>query len=430
MQQTHDADARRHCLMLVNNPCVNDSRVIKSAEALIAGGWRVTVIARRAENVAQRTTRNGVDYVRVGGLKSAAQELGRKRLRRNTSIDARNQVNTTPTGNGPGLLDRLKSLMRQAFWYFETEEYALASETAWRRLRFDAVHAHDLSTLPAGSRAARSRGVPLIYDSHELETHRNANYSRAVMRKREAIERREIARTRAVITVSESIADHLASHYEIARPLVVLNAPSFSQAVSADGEDVRQRLRLPADTPLLIYVGSVTFNRGVEQGIAALHHVPSAHLVLLGPRQPQMESRLRSLLRDPALAARVHMVDPVAPEKVVSFISGADASLLAIQDACLSYRYCMPNKLLESVFAGVPVIVSNFPDMRRFVLEHGCGEVVDGAAPQSIAESFLRIVAQRAKYALDADARDRLAGSFGWPAQANRLQRLYDSLVH
>lgn len=415
--------------MLVNNPCINDSRVIKSAEALVATGWRVTVIGRSAPGVEDRNTRNGVQYVRVSGLKPLAQALGRKRQRHLGSTHVANRATETPAGNRRHLLGKLKAVLRQAFWYLETEEFAISTFFARRRLRFDAVHAHDLSTLPAGSRAARRLGVPLIYDSHELETHRNADYATAVMRKREAVERREIVRARAVITVSDSIADHLATHYGIARPLVVLNAPSFVNSNAAGGMGVRSSLGLPGDTPLLIYVGSVTFNRGVEQGIAAVRHLRDTHLVLLGPRQPQMDARLKGLLSEAALNTRVHLIDPVPPEEVVPFIREADASLLAIQDACLSYRYCMPNKLLESVFAGVPVIVSDFPDMRQFVREHGCGEVVDGSDPRSIGEAFMRIVSRRSDYTLAPHARDHLASTYGWPAQARKLQQLYDSLV-
>ena len=55
-------------VMLVNNTCTNDSRVIKTAEALQADGYLVTVIARMADGLKQSENINGVMYRRCSAL--------------------------------------------------------------------------------------------------------------------------------------------------------------------------------------------------------------------------------------------------------------------------------------------------------------------------------------------------------------------------
>ena len=40
---------------------------------------------------------------------------------------------------------------------------------------------------------------------------------------------------------------------------------------------------------------------------------------------------------------------------------------------CLSYYLCLPNKLFEYAACGVPAVVSDFPEMGRFVDAHDCG---------------------------------------------------------
>ena len=39
-----------HIVMVVTNPCVNDARVIKEAEALADNNFKVTVICRQLDN--------------------------------------------------------------------------------------------------------------------------------------------------------------------------------------------------------------------------------------------------------------------------------------------------------------------------------------------------------------------------------------------
>ena len=51
--------------MLVNNPCVYDSRVVKSAETLAALGYSVTVVCRGDVGLADSVLKNGVRYSRV-----------------------------------------------------------------------------------------------------------------------------------------------------------------------------------------------------------------------------------------------------------------------------------------------------------------------------------------------------------------------------
>ena len=64
------------------------------------------------------------------------------------------------------------------------------------------------------------------------------------------------------------------------------------------------------------------------------------------------------------VADRLHFVDPLPSEDVVGFLEDADASVIPIQNVCLSYDFCFPNKLLESVFPGLPVAVANLVELR------------------------------------------------------------------
>ena len=176
-------------------------------------------------------------------------------------------------------------------------------------------------------------------------------------------------------------------------------------------------------------MGSVTINRGLDFCVKALVHVPEVHLALVGPRRKATEEEVVALAMELGVRDRLHLVDPVKPEEVVQFNASADLSLLPIQNVCLSYYYCMPNKLFESAFAGLPVGVADLLELRRFVESYGCGLVMDETDPEAIARTIRALAAEPARYRLSKEAREGLLATHSWPAQAMKLRKLYTHLT-
>lgn len=509
-------DAATKVAMLVFNPCVTDSRVIRQAEALAQAGYDVTVIARRALGIPIHEVRNGVKYRRVIGpvdrwypwprraarlanhfrrapyaLNASNRLFGRAIVTfnapRRITPDVRNQAtpggmksaeDKAPPADPAGritrriaharakiagrvmglrtkvarriaslknkatrrakkakskisravmsrVLPKFNNLIVSAF-IFEVIEVAMRRQLLG--LKPDIIHAHDLMTLPTASRAASSLGARLIYDSHELEMHRNANYSRYAWHRRGRMERRHIKRTDLVITVSDSIADHLRDVYRIPRPQVILNAPPYRSADLSTDVSVRRTLDLPPKTPLAIYVGGVTINRGIEMCVRALVHYPELHFATVGPRRKQNEIELLELADHEGVSDRFHMIDAVASDAVVPFVRDADVSVLPIQNVCLSYYYCMPNKLFESVIGGLPVAVADLVELRRFVERYRCGVIMDERDPQDVARAMRQVIENREKYVLGEEAISEVRIKYTWPAQAALLVKAYGNL--
>jgi glycosyltransferase involved in cell wall biosynthesis len=201
------------------------------------------------------------------------------------------------------------------------------------------------------------------------------------------------------------------------------------QPVDAGGESIRQALQLEPNAPLAIYVGSVTINRGIEVCVRALAHYPELHFATVGPRRKQNEIELLEIARAEGVSERFHLVDPVAEDAVVGFIRDADVSVLPIQNVCLSYYYCMPNKLFESVFSGLPVVVADLVELRRFVERYPCGVVMDETDPRDAARAIRAVAESRDRYILGADQLAEVRGTYSWPAQAGMLLEAYGRMT-
>jgi len=56
------------------------------------------------------------------------------------------------------------------------------------------------------------------------------------------------------------------------------------------------------------------------------------------------------------------------------------------EDLGLNYRFALPNKLFDYIQAGVPVLVSNLPEMRRIVDHYQIGAIADTHQRKELAE--------------------------------------------
>ncbi|MEZ5922803.1 MAG: glycosyltransferase family 4 protein [Hyphomicrobiaceae bacterium] len=423
-------------LVLIANPCTNDARVIREAEALAEAGHDVVVYAAWRPGLPAEETRGGVVY----------------RRRPTRALDAVQKLNAdkTPQPANPenhpparrwGLIDLYMATRGATRWLRPLVRETITSTTIellrnayYFRIAAteqpDVIHAHELATMLAGSRIARQTGAKLVYDSHELETGRNGIWGTWELWLRGQAERWLIRRADRVITVSDSIAEHMAKLYAIEAPTVILNAPAIEpKSTITTSRSLRAQLGLHADASLAVYVGSLTRNRGLEQCVQSLCHAPEVHIAAVGPREPDIEAKLKTMAAELGVIERFHLVDAVPHGEVTSFIGSAGVSLILIQDVCLSYRYCFPNKLLESLLAGIPVVAARLVELRRMIERTGAGIVVDETDPRSIAQGIRAVLAERSRFAPSAETIRDIAETYGWQVQRRRLIELYDGLA-
>ena len=88
-----------------------------------------------------------------------------------------------------------------------------------------------------------------------------------------------------------------------------------------------------------------------------------------------------------------------------------------------------PTKVYEYMAAGLPVIVSDYPFMRRSVQEDGFGVAVDPADVDAIADAIQKILSDpQAAARMAENGRQAVLHKYNWGIEEEKLLALYRSL--
>jgi glycosyltransferase involved in cell wall biosynthesis len=301
----------------------------------------------------------------------------------------------------------------------------------------DVYHGHDLTGLPAAIFARDLHGgtARVVYDSHELFVTSGAVVGRpswavAWLARRE---REWAAQVDAVVTVSRGYAAELGPRLGREDIVVVHNCPPRPVGEVVRSDAIREAAGIPVGAPIVLYHGGLRPGRGIDQLALAMLEpgLEHAHLAFLGfgPLREEAE-RLAS---EPRFGGRIHVLGPVPPMDVVSWVASVDVAAMPIQANSQSYYLSTPNKMFEAFAAGVPVVASDFPGMRGIVCEdpdRPLGEVCDPADPASIGRAIRTIVElpREGWTQLAARCRQAAIDRWNWETESARLVELYRRL--
>jgi glycosyltransferase involved in cell wall biosynthesis len=377
--------------MLVRNQFTHDSRVEKEARTLAGAGYAVTVVAEQDGALPASETRDTYDVVRVrrGAARAPILRFLQYRSR---------------------LIEALIATQPQI------------------------LHAHDSDALgPVAAVAGRLR-IPFVYDAHDLwlgrpRRGRTRTYFALAQAFYALLEWRLVPLAAAWLTVTIPIARHLERRYRIGPVQVVANYPELSGLEDAAERPLDLRAlpggsRIPPG-PIVLYLGGLMAGRGLESLVTAVSTMPAnAQLVLLG--QGALGPALRELAEAGGLGSRVHILPPVAPDQVVSAAAGASIGVSPYVASSLNNRYSLPNKLFQYMAAGIPVVASDFPQVREVIERSGAGRCVDTSDPAAIGAAVSAILNDPAVAAtMGAAGRRAIESRFNWEVAAESLLAIY-----
>jgi glycosyltransferase involved in cell wall biosynthesis len=387
----------RSVCMLVQNDYQCDPRVRRKAEALIAAGYSVDVLALPSFQREKTYTLAGVNVQTLA--------LARKR----------------------------GSLARYLFEYAAFFLWALVRVSLQMRRRRYAII--DVNTLPDllifAPILARGMGAKLVLDMHEITpefytSKYGIRESSWILRLLKRLEKISFDFADHVITVNDPIQDLLVDRgLPRSKSTVVMNTANEAIFTSCSSSSDAAAGAPPTGKFVMMYHGTVSRMYGLDIGIDAFDMVheemPGAELWILGVGTEV--GSVESLAKQRGLASKVRLFPPVVPTELPAWLGRCDIGILPMRGG-VYLDWAFPNKLSEYIAMGKPVVVPRLKAVRHHFSEEALAYFHPND-PADLAKQMVRVYRDPALRArLAARATEEYA-----PIRWDVMKRRYLSLM-
>jgi glycosyltransferase involved in cell wall biosynthesis len=319
---------------------------------------------------------------------------------------------------------RMKLLFEKGVLFYSFFQIRLFLFLLFRKS--DVLVANDLDTLLPNYLVSKLKGIPLVYDTHEIFTEVpelvGQNLKQAVWRR---VERWIFPKLKNVFTVNQSISDWYFDKYKV-RPLVVRNMPRKSGAKVAAA--TRSELELPSDKKIIILQGAgINVDRGSEELVSAMKYLDDVVLLIVG--SGDVISCLKEIVETEKLHDRVILTGKVPQEKLQRYTMLADLGVTIDKPTNINYRLSLPNKIFDYIRAGIPVLCSDLTEVARIVRDYKVGVVVDSFDPKILAATISETL-KSPDYLTWKSNTHKAAEELCWETDEFNLKKVYSQFLY
>jgi glycosyltransferase involved in cell wall biosynthesis len=112
-------------------------------------------------------------------------------------------------------------------------------------------------------------------------------------------------------------------------------------------------------------------------------------------------------------------------------IAEADLGLLLLQPVP-AYFYAGENtlKLFEYMWCGIPLVSSDFPNLRKIIEAAQCGICIDPCNAERVAAAIMDLLDQpKLRQQMGANGRNTVLQAYNWPAASGVLSQVYKNVL-
>jgi glycosyltransferase involved in cell wall biosynthesis len=250
--------------------------------------------------------------------------------------------------------------------------------------RADILWASDLDTLLPNYIISQLKKIKLIYDSHEYFT--ESVHKKSSKKLWEKLESYLFPRLKNVITVNESIKKVYEEKFRV--PITVIrNVPHQFKTNETD-----KNIVLPKDKKILIMQGmGLNENRGAEEAIEMMQLLPEDFMLyFIG--SGTILNNLKEMVIELRLESKVIFVNPLPYEQMMEYTRQSFLGLIFEKiEVSDEHRFSLPNKFFDYLHAGIPVLSSKAPEIKKIIEKYDVGDFICSFDPKEIAEKIISI---------------------------------------
>jgi len=285
----------------------------------------------------------------------------------------------------------------------------------------DLYHFHDPEFLFYGL-IIRHKGKQVIYDVHEdlpkqilSKSYIHPILRRLVSRLVAIIEKKISGKLSAIVTVTPTI-NKIFSQYNT-ECYIINNYPKFEEF---DFSDISKK------KDEICYVGGITKVRGIEELIDAIENV-NLSLNLAGNFE---SDSFKMLLMNKPGWKKVNYLGYLTPKETYKVISRSFAGISTFYPEP-NHLTSRPTKIFEYMYAGIPIIASNFPLWKELIEKYKCGICVNPKDISSISEAIIYLknnpdIAET----MGKNGKKAMTELYSWKTEEKKLLGIYFKLLN
>lgn len=276
----------------------------------------------------------------------------------------------------------------------------------------DILLANDLDTLPANFLASKLKGSKLIFDSHEYFPETPEVYKRSFVKRFWLfIEKTFIRGCHGYYTVSKSVANIYKEKYNIDFD-VIRNVPF---------KNVEQQIK--SSSNMILYQGAINEGRGLELMLQTLMLNKELHFLVVGDG-PELE-KVKGLAALYKVTNQVTFTGRLVPQELKAITPTACVGISIEEPIGLSYLAALPNKLFDYIQAGVPVLVSDLPEMKGLVNHYSIGMVLEDRFPEDLLKALNYMLTNKEQRDIWRENLKKAALDLCWENESLKLKEIF-----
>lgn len=296
-------------------------------------------------------------------------------------------------------------------------------------LKADIYHFHDFELIFKVGRIKKALpGSKLVYDVHEHypDMMRMSKKVPKLIRPLATlmVDKSELKLAKTfdqIITADDAVRERFLSHNP--RVDVIYNFSEF---------EPREGLDTPKEYDV-IYQGGITRERGVFKVVQAIHLLkdkwPQIKMIFVGPfTDKQGQEIVTKYIKENSLDDNIIFTGRVPHLEVEDYIRKSRIGVVTLLPLPKYFKN-IPIKQFEYMSCGIPVVGSDLPPIKRFLLSHDSGLIVDPTDPREIASAVERLLS-------DPDLSRRMGESgiravkeeYNWGRMEDKLLEIYARL--
>lgn len=261
-------------------------------------------------------------------------------------------------------------------------------------------------------------------DNWIYEMHMVATYSQTLLKKwldrnlRRVVNQSE--RCFIMIAISEKLREYCIKQGINADRIKALHDgvdPSLFNRLSKT--DARARIGWNSDSRIILYIGSLARNRGIDKIVVAAREHADIEFYMIGGPEEEYRHYANYIYQNKL--RHVHVLPQVPYHDIPTYLAAADALLMCWSSQVPTINHCSPMKMFEYMAAERPILGHWFPTILEVLNPEHDAILFEPDSATAISEAVERFKTDRYLPDMPRNARAKVCSSYTWAKRATAI---------